>query len=113
MCVPAGHNPLTSAGYIPYLILMNTVDAFLILVDTFSSSVKLAEATVSSRLFNDGKRISGIRGGSDIGVRRLQVAISWLSDHWPEGVIWPDYIPRPKCDGISPVKSLDMTEVQQ
>jgi hypothetical protein len=46
-------------------------------------------------LFNDGKRIGLLRRGGDIGSRRLQEALQWLSDHWPAGAEWPSDIPRP------------------
>ncbi|MDP8249599.1 hypothetical protein [Pseudochrobactrum saccharolyticum] len=97
----AGYNPLTNAGHIPYLFDMNTVDAFLSLIDEYCASVKLAEATVSSRLFNDGKRIASIRAGSDIGVRRLNAAIWWLSEHWPPETNWPSELPRPSIPPVS------------
>lgn len=84
---------------------MNNIDAFLVLVDSYGASAGVAEATVSSRLFNDGKRIASIRRGSDVGVRRLRVALEWLSDHWPEGAAWPCDIPRPFNHIQSPASS--------
>lgn len=82
---------------------MNTIDAFLALVDRYGAFAGVAEATVSSRLFNDGKRIASIRRGSDVGVRRLLVALEWLSDHWPDDAEWPELVPRPQSQ--SPVGS--------
>jgi len=81
---------------------MNSVDAFLALIDIYRTSTGLAEATVSSRLFNDGKRIASIRDGSDIGVRRLSTAMNWISDNWPPDANWPDHIQRPHSPEPSP-----------
>lgn len=50
--------------------------------------------TVSSRVFDDGKKLAAIEGGADIQVRRLERAMQWFSDNWPEGS-WPDEISRP------------------
>lgn len=50
---------------------------------------------MSSRVFNDGKRIVDIRDGSDVGVRRLARAMAWFSAHWPADLAWPAAIARP------------------
>jgi hypothetical protein len=57
---------------------------FLRLVDAMSSSTGLSEATLSSRIFNDGKRIAAIRGGATITVRRMSDAVEYLCKNWPE-----------------------------
>ncbi|WP_377299761.1 hypothetical protein [Rhizobium sp. SGZ-381] len=75
----------------------------MMLVETYAAASRKAEATVSAYLFNDGKRIGEVRSGSDIGVRRLERAVVWLSAHWPQGVAWPEGIPRPAVpDGEKP-----------
>lgn len=74
---------------------MLTLSAFLLLVDEYGKASGLADATLSSRLFNDGKRISSVRAGAEIGVRRLEKATQWLSDNWPQEANWPDQVPRP------------------
>jgi hypothetical protein len=80
---------------------MTSLEAFLDLIDRYCCSVKLAEATVSSRLFNDGKRVASLRAGSDIGIRRLHQALQWLSEHWPTDLDWPDSINRPISGSIA------------
>lgn len=74
---------------------MSMIGSFLDVVERFCAASNVSESTLSSRAFNDGKRLSQIRGGADIGVRRLEQAVHWLSDHWPEGAEWPDGIARP------------------
>lgn len=71
------------------------VSSFLTLVEIYCLRTGVAEATLSSRLFNDGKRIMQIRSGADIGVRRLGRAMIWFSINWPAEAVWPSDIVRP------------------
>lgn len=75
---------------------MDQIAHLVVLIETYCAAMKIAEATLSSRLFNDGKRIASIRGGSDIGVRRCREAMQWFSDNWPDVADWPDGVMRPE-----------------
>lgn len=74
---------------------MIRLDHFFKLVETFGAATGLAEATISTRVFNDGDRIKTLRNGGDLGVRKMERALDWFSAHWPEGAAWPEDIPRP------------------
>lgn len=74
---------------------MLTIAAFFIVADRYGEASRLAEATLSSKIFNDGKRLAAIRNGADVGVRRLEAATCWLSNHWPEDLEWPNSVYRP------------------
>lgn len=74
---------------------MTNIDSLLRLVGAYCEATGLAEATVSDRVLNDGKRIKAIRAGKDIGSRRLEEAIQWFSDNWPVSAEWPVDIARP------------------
>lgn len=74
---------------------MLTLTAFFIVADRYSEALHLAEATLSSKIFNDGKRLAAIRRGADVGVRRLESALYWLSDNWPDDLHWPAEVSRP------------------
>ncbi|MBB4952741.1 hypothetical protein H4S14_000783 [Agrobacterium vitis] len=74
---------------------MQTLTSLLTLVDAYCQASGLAEATVSSRLFNDGKRLGEVRRGADIGVQRVERAVRWLHEHWPDGFPWPNGISTP------------------
>jgi hypothetical protein len=69
--------------------------AFMKVIDGYCAAAGLAEATVSTRVFNDGKRITEVRAGADIGMRRVEKAIQWFSDNWPENTPWPEGVYRP------------------
>lgn len=81
-----------------YRITRRMIDDLLALSDSFCSATGIAETTLSSRIFNDGKRLTAVRGGADIGVRRLERALEWLSANWPTAAVWPEQIRRP--DGV-------------
>lgn len=52
-------------------------------------------STVSSRVFNDGKKIRALEDGADITAGRLERALLWFSEHWPDDSEWPADVPRP------------------
>ncbi len=74
---------------------MVTIASFMRLIEIYCQACGLAESTVSYRLFNDGKRVGDVRGGADIGIRRVERAMQWFSDNWPVTVEWPHDVPRP------------------
>lgn len=74
---------------------MVTIEHFFQLVERFAEGKGLSESTVSLRLFNDGQRLKLLREGGDLGVRKVDTAIQFMSDNWPEGVAWPRHIKRP------------------
>jgi hypothetical protein len=84
---------LDNSVYVPHDLRM--IDDLLKLSDCFCAATGIAETTLSSRIFNDGKRLTAVRGGADIGARRLERAIEWLSAHWPSDTAWPDGVRRP------------------
>lgn len=78
-----------------YAVIMTRIDHLLILAKAYAKATGLSEATISTRVMNDGKRLAAIRSGKDIGSRRLEEAICWFARHWPADVPWPLGISRP------------------
>lgn len=74
---------------------MNGIEQILALADAYGAARGVKDATVSTLVFADGKRIQAIRDGRDLGVRTAMKAFQWFSDHWPADVEWPDGIDRP------------------
>ncbi|WP_144049202.1 hypothetical protein [Liberibacter crescens] len=72
------------------------------MIETYCSAYRISETTLSTYIFNDGKRINSIRRGSDVGTRRLESAFRWLYDRWPENTPWPDNISHPDIFGPAP-----------
>lgn len=74
---------------------MITENDFLLVVDAFAKAEGIKDATVSTRLFNDGKKISSIRAGGSITLQRVNDAMSFMSNNWPDGATWPESVSRP------------------
>lgn len=74
---------------------MFTESDILALSDAFAAATGLPETTISSRIFDDGKRLSAIRGGKGITLRRANEALRWFAANWPDGVEWPGGVVRP------------------
>lgn len=72
------------------------ITRLLSLIDAFCAARGVSEARASTLIFNGGARVAQIRGGADIGVRRTQAAMLWISENWPEGAAWPSDLPRPQ-----------------
>ena len=74
--------------------MLNT-DHLTTLADVYGRALTLEEKTVSSRVFQDSKKLGAIRAGSDITVGRYNAALEWFSANWPSDAVWPDGVPRP------------------
>lgn len=75
---------------------MGGIDHLLLLARLYEAAQKIEASTVSWRVFNDSKKLDALRNGKDIQVRRLEAAILWFSENWPDGVDWPPEVPRPE-----------------
>lgn len=53
-------------------------------LDAYKSASRTCEdTTVSHRVFGDTKKLSALRNGGDITVRRFNAAMTWLDQNWP------------------------------
>lgn len=68
----------------------------LALADEFQRVSPVEDKTLSFWVFNDSKKLTALRGKSDITTGRFNGAVQWFSDHWPAGAVWPKGIVRPK-----------------
>lgn len=56
-----------------------------------------ADATLSTKIWNQARVIGGLRSGSiSITLRLYEQGVRWFRDHWPEGAEWPEGIPVPQ-----------------
>ena len=58
--------------------------SFLNLIAKIAKRSGYAEATLSTMIFGDGKKVSALRNGSTLTVRRLNDALRYCREHWPE-----------------------------
>jgi len=75
-------------------MMMNTAH-ILTLADAYKAALGLEDKTVSSRVFDDSKKLTAIRTGSDLTVSRFNAAIRWFDENWPEDAEWPEGVLRP------------------
>jgi hypothetical protein len=68
----------------------------LILARSYADFLGKPLSTVSSRVFDDGKKLDAIAAGADLYSGRLNRAIQWFSDNWPSGLDWPNDVVRPE-----------------
>lgn len=74
---------------------MITEASLLSVLDAYSSGKGWKDGTASTRIFNDGKKVSQLRAGASITISRLNEALRRMSEDWPEGVEWPANVNRP------------------
>lgn len=75
---------------------MVTSDDLVTLARSYASAANVPLSTVSSRVFDDGKKLSALENGGDIYSRRLARSVQWFSDNWPAAAVWPDGVMRPE-----------------
>jgi hypothetical protein len=80
--------------------MLNT-EHLTILADVYGSAVNVEDKTISSRVFQDSKKLGAIRAGADITVGRFNAALEWFSANWPDGAAWPNDVPRPAHEGAA------------
>lgn len=73
------------------------------LCDAFRDAAGIAEEkTLSSRIFQDSKRLARLRVDADITLGSFAMAMRYLADRWPAGVDLPDelvgYATPPKSE---------------
>ena len=75
-----------------------TTTHILILSDAYIAHQKIAQKTLSSRLFKDVNKLPALYSGADITVSRFNDTMEWFAKNWPEGLAWPVVVPRPDVD---------------
>lgn len=81
-----------------YKYRMITEDDLLTVIDAYATANGWTEATASSHVFNDGKKVGQLRAGGTITVTRLNETLKFLSANWPKRTRWPKQIKRPPPD---------------
>lgn len=74
---------------------MNGREHLLNLADAYCAARKIQRATLSTRLFNDGKRLDAIADGRDVLLGNYERAIRYFAANWPDGTAWPVGAPYP------------------
>ena len=67
----------------------------MILIEMLAAAKRRSPHTIGRLASGSGDFYARLSAGHDLTVRRSSRVTQYLSDHWPEGVEWPDGIPRP------------------
>lgn len=78
---------------------MTLVQQIIAVALAYRRAENVAITTVSSRMFNDGKKLGAFIDGANILTRRHMRAMRWFPANWPENAIWPEGVTRP--DGVT------------
>lgn len=82
---------------------MGQIAQLISIAESFALKAEISLSAVSSRVFNDGKKIASLKNGGDITVTRWHNAIVWFSENWPDEADWPKDIDRPSSRLLSDV----------
>lgn len=66
------------------------------LIETFGKAKGISPSRVTTLAMNSGHIYARLVEGGNITIDRLEAAVSWFSDNWPEGTDWPEGIARPE-----------------
>lgn len=77
---------------------MSGTERLIALCRAYADAEGIELKTVSSRVFQDSKKLDALIGGYDISVRRYEAALRWFSENWPAGAPWPDNETRPQVE---------------
>ena len=76
---------------------MILTDQLLAVARAYCQARSLSLARVSTLVFNEGKKLEAIASkGADLATGRFETAMSWFSDNWPDGAVWPEAVERPE-----------------
>lgn len=64
--------------------VMQTIDDLLAVADAYKIAAAVErDRTVSHRVFGDSKKLSALRVGAGIDIRRFNSAMEWFNENWP------------------------------
>lgn len=79
---------------------MKLRDQLILIADVYCRETGMSRSRLSTIILSGGKRLDMIEGGGDIGTERFESAMRWLSANWPDGLAWPEEVPRPCADAL-------------
>lgn len=75
-------------------------EQLLAVANSYAQSQGIPLSAVSSRVFDDGKRLPAIaEHGATITLKRAEMAFDWFSQNWPSDLNWPSSVQRPPPKG--------------
>lgn len=75
--------------------LMKLKASVILVAAEYGRAIGLKDGRVSTLVFGSGDRLKRLREGRDGLSEKLEAALQWFSDRWPETVPWPEPVLRP------------------
>lgn len=76
---------------------LNLREQLVLLARSYGVAKRLSLSTISTTVLSNGLILSRMADGeADVTTARLEGAMKWFSDNWPEGTPWPEGIARPE-----------------
>ena len=71
-------------------------DQLLAVARAYAEAEQVDLSVVSSRVFDDSKKLPAVAAGSaSLTLRRAEAALAWFASRWPAGASWPVAVPLP------------------
>lgn len=80
---------------------MINIQHLLTVAEAYRDALGIEDKTVSSRVFDDSKKLTALRSGSDLTVSRFNDALRWFSANWPDDAEWPPSVSRPVTEAAA------------
>lgn len=76
---------------------LNLREQLVLLARAYGAAKRLSLSTISTTVLSNGLILSRMaEGEADVTTARLEGAMKWFSDNWPENTEWPKGIARPE-----------------
>src|SRR5262245_42019730 len=104
----SGNLTLDFSGELADLPDMSLTTGLLKVARAFGRAGDCGWSYVSTLVFKDGKVLTRLAtGNATITVRRLERALAWFSDRWPDDAEWPSDVSRPEPMSVKSDSSLE------
>ncbi|WP_245430266.1 hypothetical protein [Rhizobium tropici] len=72
-------------------------EQIIVVADRYAEAAGIGRKRVSTIVLNRGSKLDDIAEGGDLNTGTFEKAMTWFSKNWPDGVGWPDDVPRPSA----------------
>lgn len=80
---------------------MMLLDQLIAVSNAYCAASRLSRARVATIVFDQGAKLDQIAAGRDIQTRTFEKAMAWFSANWPDGLAWPEGVPRPVVSALA------------
>lgn len=75
---------------------MNSHTSLIACVDAYCKARKTARTTLSGLIMKDSRALDRYAAGGALALKSYERCLQWLSNNWPDDLVWPLDIERPQ-----------------